>query len=75
MFDMMVNSLLWADFSTEQFLSDPVSMIKVDLQTVENLDFEDQSSFIITRDGFLNGLGAGSPHSWHLVFAFLMNHL
>jgi protein arginine N-methyltransferase 1 len=54
-FDMMVNSLLWADFSPEQFLSDPVSMIKVDLQSVENVDFESKSSFIITRDGYLNG--------------------
>jgi len=72
---MMVNSLLWADFSPERFLSDPLSMIKVDMQTVENVDFEVQSSFIITRDGYLNGLGGWSPRSWHLVFAFLMNHL
>ena len=57
MFDLMVNSLLSADFSPEQFLSDPVSMIKVDLQTVENVDFEVLSMFIITRDGYLNGLG------------------
>jgi hypothetical protein len=57
MFDMMVNSLLWADFGPEQFLSDPVSMIKVNLQTVENVDFEVLSMFIITRDGYLNGLG------------------
>ncbi len=53
----MVSSLLWADFDPEQFLSDPVSMVKVDLQKVENVDFENQSSFIITRDGYLNGLG------------------
>jgi len=55
--DMMVNNLLWADFSPEQYLSDPVSMIRVDLQSVENVDFEGQSSFVITRDGYLNGLG------------------
>jgi hypothetical protein len=32
-------------------------MTEVDLQTVENVDFEVQSSFVITRDGNLNGLG------------------
>jgi hypothetical protein len=32
-------------------------MTEVDLQTVENVDFEVQSSFVITRDGNLNRFG------------------
>jgi protein arginine N-methyltransferase 1 len=55
--DKMVNNLLWADFSPDQILSEPISMVKVDMQSVINVDFESQSSFVITRDGYLNGLG------------------
>jgi protein arginine N-methyltransferase 1 len=54
---IMVNNLLWGEFSPKQFLSDPVSMIRVDLPSVNSANLESQYSFVIRRDGYLNGLG------------------
>jgi protein arginine N-methyltransferase 1 len=55
--DKMVNNLLWVDFSPEEYLSNPRSLFKADLNSIENSDIESRASFVITRDGLLNGLG------------------
>ena len=54
---IMTNNLLWAEFSPKQYLSDPLSMISVDLQREQRTKIQNQTSFEIKRKGTLNGLG------------------
>lgn len=55
---MAVNNLLWAEWTTtDLFLSEPASLVNIDLMDVESTEFSGQVSFTVRRDGLLHGLG------------------
>ena len=55
---LAVNNLLWTEWTTtDLFLSEPASLVNIDLIDVESTDFSRQISFIACRDGPIHGLG------------------
>ncbi len=54
---LAANNLLWVDLQPEMFLSDPASLLLVDLPQSSESDFVATASFAIKRQGTLHGFG------------------
>jgi len=54
---LAVNNLLWADWTPDLFLSEPASLVNIELGEVECADFSGENSFVAQRDGLMHGLG------------------
>jgi len=51
------NNLHWIKLSPESFLSEPARLASVKLATIESEEVRGETSFLITRDGQLHGIG------------------
>lgn len=57
-YSLVVNNILWAEWTNpESFLSEPQSLVRIDLMEVEQAGFSEETTFVAQRDGLLDGLG------------------
>jgi protein arginine N-methyltransferase 1 len=54
---LLTNNLLWSDISAESYLSQPVSLVSIDLSEINNTEFSGQWLYKIQKDGILHGFG------------------
>jgi len=54
---LATNNLHWAELMSNLFLSEPASLIKVELDKVESTEFSGATNFIVHRDGWFHGFG------------------
>lgn len=54
---LAVNNLHWAELMPNQFLSEPASLIKIELDKVECTDFCGSTTYVVQRDGCFHGFG------------------
>jgi precorrin-6B methylase 2 len=55
---LAVNNMLWAELSVESCLSEPASLVRVDVAQAATADIGGELSFVATRDGLVHGIGA-----------------
>jgi len=54
---LAVNNLHWAELMPNLFLSEPASLIKIELDKVECTEFCGSTTFVAQRDGWFHGFG------------------
>ena len=54
---LATNNLHWAELIPDLFLSEPASLIKIELDKVENTEFCGATTFLVQRDGWFPGFG------------------
>jgi protein arginine N-methyltransferase 1 len=54
---LAANNLLWVELQPEMFLSDPASLLLIDLAQANESDFLATASFVVKRQGTLHGFG------------------
>ena len=55
---LAVNNMLWAELPAEACLSEPASLVRVDLANAASADIGGERTFVTTRDGLVHGIGA-----------------
>lgn len=51
------NNLLWTELSQRSFLSEPATLVDVEMAKVASADIGGEASFVVKRDGVVHGLG------------------
>lgn len=55
---LAINNMLWAEFSAESCLSEPASLVCVDVMQTTTADLSGELSFVAKREGLVHGIGA-----------------
>jgi protein arginine N-methyltransferase 1 len=55
---LAANNMQWVELSAESCLSEPATLVRVDLAQAVTADIDGELSFVDTRDGLVHGIGA-----------------